>query len=114
MATKKRAKQPQKPSLIFPDYKGEVIESYGVEHWEISSLERCQPSCFNDNLRLRKYRITVELVEEPKEVIAARLQDLWDNSDHYRHSDLLRAAAAELGYKLVGCRGHKSRTYYKF
>lgn len=44
--------------------------------------------------------ITVELVEEPIEVIRERILKLWRECDNWHHWDLLKSAAAESGLVL--------------
>lgn len=54
-----------------------------------------EPSCFNGMLEVRKYKITIEPVEEPVGVIAERIQKLWDFCDNSHHWQLLEAAAKQ-------------------
>lgn len=52
------------------------------------------PSCANGDVRIEKYRITIEKVEEPKEVYQERLVRLWrENERNWYHSDPMRYAA---------------------
>lgn len=44
-----------------------------------------EPSCFNSNVSVRKYRITIELIDEPVEVIQERLKQLWEKCDNIHH-----------------------------
>jgi hypothetical protein len=60
-----------------------------------------QPSCVNADLRLRRYRITAELIEESIEVLRERLRKLWRETDRNTHYwDTMREAAVELGMSL--------------
>jgi hypothetical protein len=68
-----------------------------------------EPSSFNGNCRFRKYRVTVEEIEEPKEVLAARLQKLWDECKNSHQWDCISDAAGEIGYKLKGRAGKKAK-----
>lgn len=83
----------------------ETFRRFGA--YEISNMSQSEPSCFNGDVRVRRYRITVEEITEPDDVIAARIQKLWDESDNHHHYDPLRRAAAEIGYELQGDRGGK-------
>ncbi len=74
-------------------------------YW-IHSLTENNPSCFNGNVSVRKYRVTIELVEEPNEVIAERIQLLWDKCDNLHHWTHLRIAAQKIGYELKGSPGN--------
>lgn len=67
-----------------------------VGPYEQRQLTKDEPSCNNGCLRIRKYQITVELVEEPIEVIQARIRTLWAEKSHH-HTPLLLAAAREYG-----------------
>lgn len=61
-----------------------------------------EPSAFNGDVRFRKYRITVEVIEEPQEVLESRLQKLWDECDNFHHWQPLKNAAKSIGYTLIG------------
>lgn len=65
------------------------------------------PACYNGNVQVRKFRVSIELVDEPAEVIAARIQALWDVSDNYHHLSPLNEAASAIGYVLQGSFGSK-------
>ncbi len=68
----------------------------GVGSYEKSNMLQQEPSCWNGNVRVRKYRITVELIDEPEEVIQARIQKLWDEcTNHYNWAAIKSAAALE-------------------
>ena len=61
------------------------------------------PSCFNGMVRVRKYKVTVELIDEPIEVIHARIQKMWDECDNHHNREPLKVEAKkydlELKYK---------------
>ena len=44
--------------------------------------------------------MTVEEIEEPKEVLIERLRKLWSECDNHHHWGPLKATAAELGIEL--------------
>jgi len=73
----------------------------------VSSDIQKRPSCFNGMVRVRRYRITIEEIDEPVEVIAARIQDLWERSNNSNHISALRDAAKKIGYELQGSWGEK-------
>jgi len=77
--------------------------------WERSNLEHREPSCFNGCVAVRKWRITIEPLDEPREEVCARLQRLWEESDNHHHWNPLKAEAATLGYELAGDFGAKRR-----
>jgi hypothetical protein len=100
MAKRKRKKKQEPTRVVF-----ETFRKLGF--YEVNDLTWEEPSCFNQTVRVHKYRVKVELVEEPVEVLHERLQRLWDHSDNFHDSDPLRAVAEELGYELQGSRGSK-------
>lgn len=56
--------------------------------------------CFNGIVAVRKYRVTIEEVEEPVEVVAERLRKLWRESDNHHHTHPLLSAAKKIGVEL--------------
>lgn len=85
----KRPNEPEFP-LVF-----ETFRKLG--NYERGSLQAESPSCFNCIVSIRKYRITVEVIDEPKEVLIERLKHLWDNCDNHHHVGPLKAVGKELG-----------------
>lgn len=71
-----------------------------VGAFERDRLTQTEPSCFNGIIRVRKYRVTVELVDEPAEVIAERIRALWRASDNHHHRAPLRAVGEQYGVEL--------------
>ena len=59
-----------------------------------------EPVCFNGMVKVRKYKVTIELIDEPIEVIHARLQKLWDECKNSHHWKPLKAEAKKYGLKL--------------
>lgn len=60
-----------------------------------------RPTCVN-GLDLRRHRVTVELVDEPHEVIVDRLRKLWEETQvNYHYTRMMREAAAALGVELL-------------
>ena len=93
-----------------PEAKVTIIETFcKVGSWELSNMLQKEPSCFNGIVRIKRYRVTVEEIEEPVEVLQARLQKLWEESDNMHHYNPLVLAAKELGIELTGPFGGKFR-----
>lgn len=61
-----------------------------------------EPSAFNGIVRVERFRITIEKIEEPIEVIGERLEKLWTNSNNHHHYYPIENKAASLGYELKG------------
>ena len=68
-----------------------------VNSYQVGSLKSDSPTCSNGVVRVAKYRVRVEPVDEPVEVIQARIQKLWDECDNSHHWGPLQAAAAKYG-----------------
>jgi hypothetical protein len=92
-----RKKLPEPTSTIetFRDIRGYILNSFASN----------APSCFNGIVDVVKYRVSVEVIEEPVEVIHARLEKLWRESANWHHSGPLQAAAVKHGYTFTGERG---------
>lgn len=69
-------------------------------HWERRSLEHSGPSCFNGIVNVQRYRVTFEEIEDPDEVIVARIEKLWKESTNHHDWDPLRIVAARYGFEL--------------
>lgn len=101
MAKKKESHQPPEIPKV------RSFETFReIGNYEESNLRQKNPSCVNF-LRVKKYRVTIEEIDDPDEVICQRLQELWDNTTNYHHAAMLRDAAEKYGYKLVGSMGNK-------
>ena len=79
------------------------------DDWRKNSLTLNEPACFNEKVSVKRYLITVEEIEEPVDVITARLQKLWDESNNYHDADPIMHEAKLLNYKLIGTRGSKAK-----
>jgi len=93
MAIKKK-----KPTL--PEFPV-VLETFrrpGV--YERGSLTSGEPSCFNGNVSINRYRITFEEIPEDVEVLYARLLKLWRECTNHHHYSPMRAVAEKLGKTL--------------
>lgn len=82
-----------------------TIETYKpVGDWELRNMKynSGQPSCFNGVVNIKRYKVTVELIEEPVEVYQERLEKLWEESDNFHHYNPLEKMAKEIGYSFKG------------
>lgn len=84
----------------------EIIETFNPPSTTFLYIQK-EPSAFNGYVRVRKYRITIEMVDEPIEVIQQRLQELWDKCDNMHHYDPLKNEAKKYHYELQGGFGSK-------
>ena len=79
---------PPSPSPAYP----KVIETYR-EPW-LRDVVQDEPSAFNGDVRIQRYRVTVELIEEPIDVLRDRLRKLWREDERNHHQwGPMRAAA---------------------
>jgi len=91
-----------------------VVETFNrIGDWELNRLQFKEASCFNGITNFRRYRITVELIDEPIEILGERLEKLWVECDNHHNYQPLRAAAASIGYTFKGEHGsqRKTKTY---
>ncbi len=77
-----------------------TFETFGNPEEHIKRLLKDAPTAFNGIVRVERYRVTVELIEEPKEVIKDRLRELIKQPGHIDKNKHVRQAAAKLGIKL--------------
>lgn len=93
MPAKSAKRKPPPPPPKFP----RVTETYGDPSWSIGRV-RDKPTCINGIVEIRKYQITVELVDEPVEVLRERLRKLWRETPRNTHTwHPMHVAAADLG-----------------
>jgi len=71
-----------------------------IRGYEIGNLEQLNPSCFNGMVRVTKYKVTIETVDEPDEVIHGRIRKLWAECDNHHNRDHLLAIARQYGIEL--------------
>jgi hypothetical protein len=77
------------------------IETFrDVRGWTLANLIQPEPDCFNSIVSVHRYRVRVELIEEPNEVIAERIRKLWRECDNFHHWKPLEGAAAKIGIEL--------------
>jgi hypothetical protein len=67
---------------------------------EVEQMKGQEPSCWKSAVSIRKYRVTIEEVPEPDEVLIDRLQKLWKKTTNYRDWEPLQAEAERLGITL--------------
>lgn len=100
MAKKKKPEQPKQPEYPI------VIETFrDVGKWEIRNWRDDTPSAFNGIVRYKKYRVTIEEIEEPIETYQERLEKMWVECDNWHHWSPLKAAAESIGYTFKGEHG---------
>lgn len=90
----------------------ETIETFKeIKGYWLNQLKKESPSCINSMVEVEKYKVTIEKIEEPKEVYQKRLQKLWDECDNHHHWRPLQATAKRLGVELKGGAGSKRKRY---
>ena len=78
-----------------------------IGSFEVSNLTQKNPSSFNGEVRIKKYKVTIEEIIEPKEVYEQRIQELWDKCDNMHHFSPIKSVAEKLNYELKGSVGSK-------
>ncbi len=95
-------------SLPEPDRYPFSFETFrDIGAWEKGNLTQKQPDSVNGWVRVVKYKVTVEVIDEPIEVIHARIQELWDKCDNYHNWTPINNCAARYNYTLIGSAGSK-------
>jgi len=69
---------------------------------EISNLTQNNPSSFNSCVKIRKYKVIIEEIIEPREVLCYRLEELWINEHNHHNYQALKNEAEQLRYKFKG------------
>lgn len=78
-----------------------VIETFcDPRGYSIDKLVHAKPYCFNGEVGIRRWRVTVEEIAEPKEILAERLRALWEAETNHHHYAPLMAVASRLGVEL--------------
>ena len=83
-----------------------------IGDWTISQMTQKSPSCFNSNVRVERYKVTIEKIEEPKEVICARIQTIWDECDNHHNWRSIEEKANKYGYELKGHAGSNRKKFW--
>jgi len=76
------------------------FETYGNPEKQIAFLLHNAPSAFNGQIQVERYRVTVERIDEPKEVLKERLLELLKQKGHIDKNRQVRKEAARLGINL--------------
>lgn len=78
-----------------------IIETFrGLGSGELINMTQTEPTCFNGVVRVTKFKITIEPIAEPVEVIWARIQKLWDECENVHHRKPIIAMANRYGLNL--------------
>lgn len=81
-----------------PEPKVREFETFhSLDSLDLDRLRVPEPTVFNCWVRVERYKVTIERIEEPKEVLAQRLADLYKKTDNHHHWLPLRQEAARLG-----------------
>ena len=76
----------------------ETFKEFGS--YEVGNMTVENPTCFNGMVRVKKYKVTIEEIAEPIEVIHKRLKQMWCNIDNHHHIEPLRREAKKYGLSL--------------
>ena len=79
------------------------ITEYDVDNLKWYST----PYCFNETISIRKRKVTIEIIDEPREVLIERVQGMWDECDNIHYRPLIKAEAKKLNYVLINSSGSK-------
>lgn len=71
-----------------------------ISSYEETNLTRNEPTCFNGMVSVRKYKVTIELIDEPTEIIQERIKKMWDENKNMHHTQPLRKEAKKYGLEL--------------
>lgn len=78
----------------------EVLETFRPPHHEVARLKSNEPACFNGMVHVQRYRVTVELIEEPAHVLEERLRALLATAKRVDSKREILAEAKRLGITL--------------
>jgi len=78
----------------------ETMRQPWVTSRDITASMAATPDAYNGDVHVRKYKVTVEMIDEPIEVIQARIQDLWDNCDNSHNWKSLQYMGERYGMTL--------------
>ena len=82
-----------------------AIETFKNPNIWLRDIQQNEISCFNSIIRIEKYKVTIEKIEEPIEVLQQRIQYLWDVCDNHHHVKPIKERAKKLNYGLKGIAG---------
>jgi hypothetical protein len=99
MTTKRKpTSTPAQPAP--PEFPVAIETFHKPGSYERGQWVRNAPSVGNGEVSVRRFRITVEEIAEPVEVLAERLRGLWRGTTNHHHWDPLKAEARRLGVTL--------------
>ena len=78
----------------------ETMRQPWVTSREIQAMVVPAHDAFNGSVHVRKYKVTVEMIDEPIEVIQARIQELWDTCTNSHNWDSLKHMGERYGMTL--------------
>lgn len=83
----------KRPRLLsYEGFDTRFVHSFGPrEHWKLQE----DPDCFNGQVRARRYRITIEAIEEDDDVVFERMQEMFDETNNMHTRDALMHHAKE-------------------
>jgi len=87
---------------VKPVYPMSIETFRDVGGWELNSMRDFEPSAMNGWVRFKKYKVTVDIIEEPIEVYQERLEYLWVTCDNHHNYSPIKHAALSIGYELKG------------
>lgn len=77
------------------------IEVFGKpSEYILTSMGKAEPNVWNSVVNVKRYRVTVEEIEEPQEVLKERLLALLNQRGHISHRQCIRDEAKRLGIDL--------------
>lgn len=80
-----------------------------ISDYTIRDLTMGSPLCFNDQVRVVKWRVTIEKIDEPDSVIRERIQKLWDECENPHHWQPLKRVANKYGLELDFSTQHRNK-----
>lgn len=101
---RKKATKYVPPPVVMFSRLTTTSEGFGDPGWSVDRAGNREPS-FVNSLSLRRFRVTVELIDEPVEVLRDRFITLWRSKErNYHHWDVAKRATAELGldWEVIG------------
>jgi hypothetical protein len=102
--------KPTKRDAIPADPERYAFETYWrPKPYNVDHLRNGVPSVGNDEVKVRRWRVTIEPVDESADMLYARLLDLWECSSNHHEWGPLKAAAREIGRELPHDRLGKRR-----
>ena len=97
-----KKKPPEAKQVPTPPTPGVVNEctSFFGNHYGFDIMKyNPDPYVFNQRVNVRKYKVTIELLDEPLDVIQQRIVDLWETSSNYHHMGPIKEEAEVYGCK---------------